>query len=195
MNDPFFGHQQQQSVNTYSSNPYQLQSNPNNALSDDLSPSSIASQITNMISNQSPSSSTPNWFEQLGQFGQNFQQSFSDIGQNVGQQFQNFGQNIGNGFNNAWQQVNQFGQNAGNSFSSFFNPQNSRQYGVLPLGFRNVPGVQRQLDVEKESSEGQFRISPLTKEADWYKSSVSNKRADVKSKIPAEYDAPVEYHH
>lgn len=184
LNSPFLGNQLQ-GVQHYTSNQHyqnqqqqQQQLHQNNVLSDDLSPSSIASQITNSISNQLPSSSQgpQTWFDQIGQ------------------NFQNFGQNIGNGFTNALQQFNQFGQNVGSTFGSFFNPSNGRYYSYpAPLNYRNVPGIQRELNVDEENAD--HKVSPLTKEADWYKSSENNKRAGALPKIPAEYDAPIEYHH
>lgn len=59
-----------------------------------------------------------------------------------------------------------------------------------------MAGIKRDLDFEKErSAEDQLRISPLSKEADWYKNSVGEKQPGVRSKIAAEFDGPIEYHH
>lgn len=180
LNSPYPG------VNQYNPQQYPSQGNGinNNILSDDNSPSSIASQITNQISNQIPSTQPPNnWFEQLGQFGQNVGQSFTD-----------FGQNIGNGFNSAWQQVNQFGQNVGQTFGNIFQPNRevSRYYGVLPLGYHNVQGVKRDLGVHSGNiGEGG---SVVSKEAEWFKKFVNDKRTETGAST-ADHAAPISYHH
>lgn len=171
LNNPFLvnQHQQQQQFNSNPFQQQQQQQQQSNHLSDELSPSDIATQITNQVSNQVPSQTPSTFFEQIGQFGQN-----------VGQTFNEFGQNIGQGFNNAWQQVNQFGQNVGSTFGNFFGGQgNGRVYGVVPLGFRTGRGFNA-----KAKEGGDWEDQP--------KRGNDGQRGDVQEKG---VDEPIEYHH
>lgn len=82
----------------------------------------------------------------------------------------------------------------GQTFGNIFTPNRevNRYYGVLPLGFHNVQGVKRDLGVQSGSvGEG----SVVSKEAEWYKNFVNDKRTGAAGASTADRAAPIDYHH
>lgn len=143
-------------------------------LSDDVSPPSVTTQVTTGQV-PSPPASPPNFFQQIGQFGQNFGLSLNELGQGVGAGFSAAFEQFGNAGQN-------FGQNLGQLWSN--NIPGSQRFGVIPLGGQSPP-LQR--DFVNESPQN----NPFSKEADWYKNFVNNKRVHSPfTNIPPEYNVP-----